>query len=62
MDFEAELRVMRHRNLTDFEQKVLREVRVDTKVGVISALQRKLTHIQAREDAPRTRPCCSPAV
>ena len=52
MDFEAELRVMRRRNLTDFEQKVLREVRVDTKLGVISALQRKLTHIQAREDAP----------
>ena len=52
-DFEAELRVMRRRNLTELELKVLREVRVDAKLGVISALQRKLTHIQAGEDAPQ---------
>lgn len=51
-NFEAELRVLRRRQITDFELRVLNEIRVDTKLGVIAALQRKITLLQIADDAP----------
>ena len=46
------MRVLRRRQMTDFEVKMLKEMRVDTKLGVISALQRKLKDIQVADNAP----------